>query len=77
LIIGAVVYFVLNTTDSLFRSETVLGVLGHGALSGFSGIFIGFIFLRLIKNQEIMMFTNLIYKKAQKMNFITDTSSGL
>ncbi len=63
LIMGVVSYGVLNTTDTLFNKNTVLGVFGHGFTAGIIGIFVGFLFLVFIQNREIKVFLNAIKKK--------------
>jgi len=71
MLIGGVSYFGLQIFDPYFSQETSLGVFGHGAISGILGIIVGAAFLRIIKNQEIMIFITLIKKKFWKTRLKT------
>lgn len=66
MLIGTVSYFSIKILNPYFSQETVLGVFGHGAVSGIIGIIIGAVFLRIIKNQETMVFIKIIKKKLNK-----------
>ena len=66
MLIGGVTYFGLQVSDPYFSQETVLGVFGHGAISGIVGIIVGASFLIIIKNQETMVFIASIRKKFWK-----------
>ena len=59
---GVSTYIMLNVSSSIFSSETTLGVLGHGFISGIFGIVLGVLFLVTIKNNETLVFVQLIKK---------------
>jgi len=61
-IMGVSTYIMLNVSSSIFSSETTLGVLGHGFISGIFGIVLGVLFLVTIKNNETLVFVQLIKK---------------
>ncbi len=63
LLIGVASYIGLQVFNPYFSQDTVWGVLGHGLSSGVIGIIIGIGFLRIIKNEEIQVFINVITKK--------------
>lgn len=71
MLIGTVSYFALQFFNPYFSKSTVLGVFGHGAVAGILGIIVGATFLRIIKNQEIMVFIKNIKKKLWKTKLDT------
>lgn len=71
MIMGAVAYGSLRIFNPYFNSEKVLGVFGHGFVSGVLALCIGFIFLKLIKNKETEVFGKLIKKKIWKTKIDT------
>lgn len=68
LIIGIVSYAMLQFIDPFFSQDTTMGVLGHGFISGITGIVFGCIFLFSVKNKEITVFIAAIKKKLWKQN---------
>ncbi|MCI5051394.1 MAG: hypothetical protein MRY57_03725 [Candidatus Pacebacteria bacterium] len=65
-IMAIVAYYGLKFFDPYFSQETVIGVFGHGLLSGLLAIIIAIIFLRAIKNEEFSIFSRAIKKKLWK-----------
>jgi len=76
-IIGIVSYFMLQLTDPYFSQETVIGVFGHGFVSGITGIVIGITFLCMVNNKEISVFVILAKKKLWKFRAINAGDSQL
>ena len=59
-------YLVLQNTDTLFDTHTVLGVLGHGTLAGSVGVIISILVLLAIKNTEIKEIWKMLHSKIWK-----------
>lgn len=66
LVMGVIAYTVLQATSSFFSRNTVMGVLGHGVISGIVAVVVGVLFLVMIKNQEINIFIKALRKKLWK-----------
>ena len=63
---GYISYLVLQATDTLFDTHTVLGVLGHGTLAGGIGLIITILVLLAIKNTEIKEIWKTLHSKIWK-----------
>ncbi|MCH7883461.1 hypothetical protein IIA95_03540 [Patescibacteria group bacterium] len=53
LVLGVVIYGVLQLTDTLFNLETFLGIFLHGFFAGLLGITVSLSLLWFLKNQEL------------------------
>lgn len=62
---GATTYFFLNVLDDLFNINKTFGIFSQGFISGILGIFVVFIFLKLLKS-KILLETESSFKKFLK-----------
>ncbi|MCF7835992.1 MAG: hypothetical protein K9M15_02630 [Candidatus Marinimicrobia bacterium] len=64
--LGFIAYYLLSFFGKIFDLDTFLGVLMQGLFAGVLSLFVGFIFLGLLRNTELREITLFVRKKFSK-----------
>lgn len=62
-IIGFMGYNMLNATDHWFNPDRTIGVFLHGFFAGVIALFVGIMFLFMVRNEEMLLFIKTIKRK--------------
>jgi len=68
--VGAVSYFMLYVLAPIFDTQTLLGIFLQGSISGFVGMFAGYILLKILKSDELNEIELALSRKFRKLTGI-------
>ena len=65
--VGAVSYFMLYVLAPIFDTQTLLGIFLQGSISGFVGMFAGYVLLKILKSDELNEIELALSRKFRKL----------